>query len=120
MSQIGILGGGQLAMMLEEAAPRGLTLDIMKQGIGRFDCPARLAVPANPRHIENEFVDTHLLKEAAHPGVQFAPSLEAIELIKTNSTKNILKDAGLPVPQFRSCELKTVSIAPATGAGRLS
>jgi 5-(carboxyamino)imidazole ribonucleotide synthase len=105
MSQIGILGGGQLAMMLEEAAPSlGLTLHIMKTGawqdsIALRDWLSRQTLVT----FENEFVDTHLLKEAAHPGVQFAPSLETIELIQDKfHQKTFLKDAGLPVPQFRA------------------
>jgi 5-(carboxyamino)imidazole ribonucleotide synthase len=103
MTTIGILGSGQLSMMLGEAAP---TVGVATDSLGTADIADRQKLmPWLARHsivtFENEFVDTQLLKEAAHPGVCFAPSLEAIELIQDKLyQKTFLKEAGLPTPQF--------------------
>jgi len=119
-SPVGILGGGQLAMMLGEAAQRlNMPTSILERNsaspahaahfpvtIGDWRNPSDLKTWLASLSIvtfENEFVDTGALREAAHSNLQFFPSLDAIDLIQDKLyQKEFLKNAGLPVPRFRS------------------
>jgi 5-(carboxyamino)imidazole ribonucleotide synthase len=107
---VGILGGGQLARMLAEAAHRlGISVTVFT---ARADDPA---AQVTTRHIlgsmsdrqalqqflasvdvvvfESEFFDTALLADAAHDrNVRFAPSLDAIRQLQDKLTQKELLD----------------------------
>ncbi|NJK29851.1 MAG: 5-(carboxyamino)imidazole ribonucleotide synthase, partial [Acaryochloris sp. SU_5_25] len=101
--QIGVLGGGQLAWMLTEAAQSlGLELIIQTpnsddpalrnahaQGIGASDravlapiadavATAQLAQRCQVITFENEFVDLQALQKLADQGISFRPSLSSL------------------------------------------
>lgn len=130
---IGILGGGQLAMMLAQAGEK------LGMGISVYEpdpmapvshAKARL-VSAEIRDqtalvawlsslsvltFENEFVDTAWLRECRPTGLKVFPSLEVLDLVQDKLyQKQFLADLGFPVPAF--CEV--VNAVDAEGfAGR--
>ncbi len=123
---IGVLGGGQLAWMLAEAAPSlGLNLifqtpnasDSALQDITDFKkqvvlapitdaaATAHLAQHCQVITFENEFVDLQALGKLAAEGVCFRPSLESLApLLDKYEQRTFLASLGLPVPQFAPLE----------------
>ncbi|MBI5299357.1 MAG: 5-(carboxyamino)imidazole ribonucleotide synthase [Deltaproteobacteria bacterium] len=108
-SSIGILGSGQLGMMLAEAA------DVLKIPFGILETPSvgdavilKKWLPGfSVVTVENEFLSTEILKSQAPAEIIFAPSLKTIDLIQDKLTqKEFLCDAGLPVPPFRAITTK--------------
>ncbi|MFZ9595919.1 MAG: 5-(carboxyamino)imidazole ribonucleotide synthase [Bdellovibrionia bacterium] len=119
-NRVGILGGGQLALMLAHAAARmGMRPVIFAESaeapaarvhrdvvLGAMDDEAAL------RHFfsqvdlvvfENEFVDCDLLRAQAQGfDVRFAPDLSVLQLLQDKvSQKRTLKNLGIPTPEFR-------------------
>jgi 5-(carboxyamino)imidazole ribonucleotide synthase len=117
-TSIGIVGGGQLAWMLAEAARRrGVELHV--QTPGAHDPAVALAssvVQAEVRDVaatrelaqrcsaisfENEWVDLEGLKVLAADGVPFVPSLEALApLVCKRSQRELLQRLNLPSPAW--------------------
>lgn len=100
---IGILGGGQLALLLSQAAARlGFRPEIFA---GASTLPSLRSFLANLKLVifENEFVDCDLLQQASQGfSVQFLPSLETIRTLQDKlSQKNRLRDLGIPTSPFR-------------------
>lgn len=117
---LGILGGGQLAKMLEAAAgPLGVRVRILAPSPdalipGMFreaeiaawtpEHLARFAETVDVLALENEFVNPAALEAAEATGhAVLLPSAAAIRVIQDKLTqKQTLRDAGLPVPEFRT------------------
>jgi phosphoribosylaminoimidazole carboxylase (NCAIR synthetase) len=85
--KVGILGTGQLAMMLTEAG-RKLGLDVVA-------APSLNQIPqADIITFENEFVDTSALRsEAMGLGIEFVPSLRTISLLQDKLQQKRLFDS---------------------------
>lgn len=117
---IGILGGGQLALMLAEAA-RALDIDIrvlVRKSSDALPGLAKLAVEGDPNDpaaarafartvdivtLENEFIDPAALEAIEWSGTPLFPTLDSIKLIQDKwHQKQALLHAGLPVTPCRA------------------
>lgn len=115
---VGIIGGGQLAKMLGQAAsPLGLNTVVLSE---QTHCPAasavtrviqgsadeidslrELAEACDILTLENEFVDADLLQTIEKEGRTVAPSSATMRIVQDKfSQKTALKNAGLNVPEF--------------------
>lgn len=119
--RLGILGGGQLARMLVQAAiPLGIETVVLAN---RNDEPAALVSKAvvgewNDRALldqfaqavdvvvlENEFIGSEKLAYLASKGVQLVPDQATLGLIEDKAQQKLtLADAGLPVPALALIE----------------
>lgn len=115
---VGIIGGGQLAGMMAEAAiALGIGLVVqtpspddpavgMAQGViyGAVEdaiATAQLAQHCEVISFENEFVDLAQLQILAQSGVCFRPSLDSLApLLDKWEQRTYLQSLGLPVPRF--------------------
>ncbi|MFS0515099.1 5-(carboxyamino)imidazole ribonucleotide synthase [Nostoc sp. UIC 10607] len=118
MKRVGVIGGGQLAWMMADAAQKlGVELvvqtpsendpavSIAKETIfAPVDDAAATGILANKCDIitfENEFVNLQALTDLAQQGVCFRPKLEALApLLDKYHQRCYLRDLGLPVPRF--------------------
>ncbi|MBD2497214.1 5-(carboxyamino)imidazole ribonucleotide synthase [Nostoc sp. FACHB-280] len=118
MKRVGVIGGGQLAWMMGDAAQK-LGVELIVQTPSKFD-PAViiaqdtvfaaidnakateiLAQKSDVITFENEFVDLDALGLLANQGVCFRPRLQALSpLLDKYHQRCYLRDLGLPVPQF--------------------
>lgn len=119
VKRIGVIGGGQLAWMLAQEAPRlGLEIGVQTP---RADDPAvalaqqvvlapvdsalataELAQSCGLITFENEFVDLVALAALAQQGICFYPSLAALKpLLDKLDQRRLLQDLGIPVPAFQ-------------------
>jgi 5-(carboxyamino)imidazole ribonucleotide synthase len=115
---VGIIGGGQLAGMMAEAA-KSLGIKLIVQTSSPDDPAVRIAssvfygavgdaitTAEMARHcdvisFENEFVDLAQLQVLAQAGVCFRPSLESLApLLDKWEQRTYLQSMGLPVPAF--------------------
>lgn len=122
MKRVGVIGGGQLASMMGDAAQK-LGLELVVQTPSREDPAVAIAsdtvlakvddatatsVLAGKCDIitfENEFVDLDALSILAHQGVCFRPRLQALtSLLDKYHQRCYLRDLGLPVPEFFAIE----------------
>ncbi len=115
---IGIIGGGQLAKMLGQAASQlGVQVIVLTDNP---QCPAaatchriitessnslaslrELASQVDVVTLENEFVDAALLRQLEEEGHCVRPTSRSIELVQDKLIqKDVLRAAGLPVPAF--------------------
>ncbi|MEH1840365.1 MAG: 5-(carboxyamino)imidazole ribonucleotide synthase [Nostoc sp.] len=118
MKRVGVIGGGQLAWMMADAAQK-LGVELVVQTPGEHDPAVSIAketvfapvddatateILANKCDVitfENEFVNLNALSVLAHQGVFFRPRLEALApLLDKYHQRCYLRDLGLPVPQF--------------------
>jgi 5-(carboxyamino)imidazole ribonucleotide synthase len=116
--RVGVIGGGQLAWMMAEAAQK-LGIDLVIQTPHPDDpavkiatetifaavddglATAKLASCCDVITFENEFVNLEALKPLAEKGVCFHPSLDALlPLLDKYHQRCYLKEIGLPVPRF--------------------
>jgi len=120
--RLGILGGGQLAQMLTQAAVSlGLDTAIYDtapdspasrlthtRALGAWDDIAALrsfAAGCDVLTLENEFVFAQPLSELAATGIQIYPPPAALATIQDKfRQKQAIQSAGLPVPQFAAVE----------------
>ena len=123
VKRVGIVGGGQLAWMLADAAKK-LDIDLVVQTPQASDPAAAIAVQTILASVvdatatatmadhcdvitfENEFVDLELLGKLADRGVCFRPSLGSLSpLLNKYDQRCFLRDRGLPTPEFsRLCD----------------
>jgi len=115
--RVGIVGGGQLGMMLAEAAPPlGITVAV----IDKVGCPAsfagaqviegnitsadaihQLAAWAPTVTVEIEHINTGALHEVKNEGTAVHPSPETLKMIKDKYAQKVfLKNAGIPTADF--------------------
>ncbi|MBD2456621.1 5-(carboxyamino)imidazole ribonucleotide synthase [Nostoc sp. FACHB-87] len=118
MKRVGVIGGGQLAWMMGDAAQK-LGVELIVQTPSKFDPAVAiaqdtvfaaidnakateiLAQKSDVITFENEFVDLDALGVLANQGVCFRPRLEALSpLLDKYHQRCYLRDLGLPVPQF--------------------
>jgi 5-(carboxyamino)imidazole ribonucleotide synthase len=117
-ARVGILGGGQLARMLAEAAsPLGIEVAVLERETqspagriaareitGAWDDPAALAQLAEGAlavTLENEFVDVSALAWLEKRGLQVFPSARTLGTVQDKlEQKQFLRAAGIPLPDF--------------------
>jgi 5-(carboxyamino)imidazole ribonucleotide synthase len=117
-TSIGIVGGGQLAWMLAEAAHRrGVELHVQTPGsqdpavalatsvvqaeVRDVAATRELASRCSAISFENEWVDLEGLKALAADGVPFVPDLEALRpLVCKRSQRELLNRFNLPSPAW--------------------
>ena len=122
MKRVGVIGGGQLAWMMADAAKKlGIELVIQTPSqtdpavaiatqtifgaIDDADSTADLAAICDVITFENEFVNLESLSKLAAQGVCFRPSLEALKpLLDKYDQRCYLRDRQLPVPKFLALE----------------
>ena len=116
--QVGVIGGGQLAWMMERGA-RALDLGLRVQtpqptdpavaiargvvygAIDDAEATARLAQQCQVITFENEFIDLAALKALEQQGILFRPSLAALTpLLDKYDQRRYLREHGLPTPDF--------------------
>lgn len=118
IKRVGVIGGGQLAWMMGEAADKlGLELliqtpyasdpavsiaaDVVLAAVDDAQATAQLAARCDLITFENEFINLEALTPLAQQGVCFRPSLETLApLLDKYQQRCYLKKIGLPVPQF--------------------
>ncbi|MDZ8104611.1 MAG: 5-(carboxyamino)imidazole ribonucleotide synthase [Nostoc sp. DedQUE12a] len=118
MKRVGVIGGGQLAWMMADAAQKlGVELVVQTPSLGDpavsiaqeivlaavDDASATeiLAKKCDVITFENEFVNLDALSVLEKQGVCFRPRLEALTpLLDKYHQRRYLSDLGLPVPQF--------------------
>ncbi len=115
---VGIIGGGQLAKMLGQAASQlGLTTVVLSEqpncpaasavtrvlqgGADDFEALRALAEASDVVTLENEFVDANLLEGLEKAGHTVLPGAATMRVVQDKFLqKTALKSAGLPVPEF--------------------
>jgi 5-(carboxyamino)imidazole ribonucleotide synthase len=118
MKRVGVIGGGQLAWMMGDAAKKlgvklvvqtpsesdpavSIAQDTVFAAIDDAKATEILAQKSDVITFENEFVDLNALSLLANQGVSFRPRLEALlPLLDKYHQRCYLRDLGLPVPQF--------------------
>jgi 5-(carboxyamino)imidazole ribonucleotide synthase len=122
--QVGVIGGGQLAwMMIEAAQPLGLEVIVqtphvtdpalsnllaessaVKAVLAPVDdamATARLAQQCQVITFENEFVDLNALRDLEAQGVCFRPGLSVLAaLLDKYEQRRFVQSLGIPVPDF--------------------
>lgn len=122
MKRVGVIGGGQLAWMMGDAAKKlgvelivqtpskddpavSIAQDIVLAAIDDAIATKVLAAKTDVITFENEFVDLDALSLLAQQGICFRPRLEALTpLLDKYHQRCYLRDLGLPVPQFFAIE----------------
>jgi 5-(carboxyamino)imidazole ribonucleotide synthase len=123
MTRLGILGGGQLAQMLTQAAiSLGIETVIFErtsdspaarlthhQVVGQWEDEATLSQFASLCDLvtlENEFVDASVLRHLEARGLSVYPSAATLAAVQDKLLqKQCMQGAGIPVPAF--CEVNT-------------
>ena len=124
---IGVVGGGQLAMLLIEAGKKR-DIDVVVQTAAKTDPAAKktnqviLHDPTNPVGtkllaektslitFENEWVDISSLLSLENNGVSFVPRLQSIKpLINKITQRELLNSLDIPCPDWISIPLKKSS-----------
>lgn len=128
--RVGVIGGGQLAWMMGEAA-KSLGIELIVQTPNQDDpavstaadvifapindvmATAKLATLCDVITFENEFIDLEALKPLAEKKVDFRPSLDALSpLLDKYEQRIYLQQIGLSVPQFTSLSQETAIKLP--------
>ena len=128
VSSIGVVGGGQLALMLAQEAP-GLGLQLHLQAASASDPAVALAssvVLGGPDDVEataalarrcqvitfeNEWVPLEALQGLRQGGVRFLPDLDALAaLMSKRAQRELLQKLALPTPRW--CPLEQVLEPP--------
>ena len=121
---IGVVGGGQLAMLLIEAGKKR-NVDVVVQTAAKTDPAAKktnqlvLHDPTNPEGtkllaektrlitFENEWVDISSLLSLENDGVSFVPRLQSIRpLINKITQRELLNSLDIPCPDWLAIPLK--------------
>ncbi len=130
---VGIVGGGQLARMLAEAAsPLGIHLRVLAaetdEGAAEVICDVTIGNPDDPQAIldfaqtvdvltfDHENVDLEALSQLEQGGCAVRPGLKLLKIADKAHQRQRFSEAGLPVPPFLVID---VSQADANNAGAL-
>ncbi|MEH1908198.1 5-(carboxyamino)imidazole ribonucleotide synthase [Nostoc sp.] len=118
MKRVGVIGGGQLAWMMADAAQKlgvelviqtpsehdpavSIAQEIVFAPVDDASATEILAKKCDVITFENEFVNLQALSLLAQQDVCFRPRLEALApLLDKYHQRCYLRDLGLPVPQF--------------------
>ncbi len=122
MKCVGIIGGGQLASMMGNAAQK-LGIDLMIQTPNSFDPAVEIATGTIFAEVddvtatenlanycdlitfENEFINLKALEPLEQRGVIFYPSLKSLApLLDKYEQRCYHRDLGLPIPRFKALE----------------
>lgn len=122
IKRVGIIGGGQLAWMMGDAA-KALDIELIVQTPQATDpaaaiasetilapiddaaATALLAEKCDVITFENEFINLEALMPLQSQGICFRPKLEVLApLLDKYNQRCYLRDIGLPVPQFVALE----------------
>jgi len=130
--RVGVIGGGQLAWMMADAAQKlGIELVIQTPAqtdpavaiaaqtvlakIADAEATAKLATLCDVITFENEFVDLPALRQLAQKGVTFRPDLETLApILDKYHQRSLLQDLGLPVPAFAAVTAEELVANPPT------
>lgn len=122
IKRVGVIGGGQLAWMMADAAEAlqielviqtphptdpavGIASDTVFAPIDDAAATAQLASRCDVITFENEFINLEALKPLEQQGVCFRPRLEALApLLDKYEQRCYLEEIGLPQPKFMSLE----------------
>jgi 5-(carboxyamino)imidazole ribonucleotide synthase len=125
MKRVGVIGGGQLAWMMADAAAKlrvqlviqtpsendpavSIAQEIVFAAVDDASATKILANKCDVITFENEFVNLDALSDLAQQGVCFRPPLEALApLLDKYHQRCYLRELGLPVPQFFAIEQLT-------------
>jgi len=128
ITQVGVIGGGQLAGMMADAAPSlGISLIVQTPNaddpavpgatetvfaaLDDITATSALAERCQVITFENEFIDLNALSRLAQQGICFRPSLEALTpLLDKYDQLCYLQNLGLPTPAFERLSTETASI----------
>lgn len=129
IKRVGVIGGGQLAWMMADAA-KSLGISLIVQTPSKDDpavalaaetilapiddaeATAKLATRSDVITFENEFINLDALLPLTRQGVSFRPNLSVLTpLLDKYHQLCCLRDLGLPVPQFAKWET--------TGTGKM-
>ncbi len=129
IKKVGVIGGGQLAWMMADAA-KSLGISLIVQTPSKDDpavaiaaetilapiddaeATAKLATRSDVITFENEFINLDALLPLTRQGVSFRPNLSVLTpLLDKYHQLCRLRDLGLPVPQFAKWET--------TGTGKM-
>lgn len=137
LSSIGIVGGGQLALMLAEAAvdlcvqvhvqtPLAddpavrVAASVVQAPLEDVDATRQLAERCGAISFENEWVPTERLQSLADQGIQFLPGLDSLApLVSKRGQRELLDRLNLPSPRWCGLEQVLLPLAP-TGANSIS
>jgi 5-(carboxyamino)imidazole ribonucleotide synthase len=125
--RVGVIGGGQLAWMMAEAA-KALEIklvvqtpeatdpavriadDVVLAAIDDARATAELATRCDVITFENEFVNLQALSQLAQQGVCFYPQLETLTpLLDKYHQRCYLQEIELPVPKFAAVEADSIA-----------
>ena len=127
--RVGVIGGGQLAWMMAEAAPSlGIELvvqtpqqddpavsratDVILAPVNDAIATGKLATRCDVITFENEFIVLEALQTLAKQGVCFRPSLDSLfPLLDKYNQRSYLQQIGLPVPKFKALSSETDILA---------
>ena len=128
--RVGVIGGGQLAWMMGEAAEK-LGIELFVQTPSKNDpavsravetifapvddavATAKLATLSDVITFENEFINLSELQLLAQEGVYFRPSLDSLApLLDKYDQRCYLQQIGLPVPRFTTLSPDTEVLSP--------
>ncbi len=122
VKRVGIIGGGQLAWMMADAAHKwdialtvqtpsptdpavAIAQDVVLAPVADAGATAQLANHTDCITFENEFVDLDALGELASRGVIFRPSLATLTpLLDKYSQRKFFQELGLPTPRVSRFE----------------
>jgi 5-(carboxyamino)imidazole ribonucleotide synthase len=128
ITQVGVIGGGQLAGMMVDAAHRlGISLIVQTPNaddpavkgatetvfaaLDDITAISALAERCQVITFENEFIDLNALSSLAEQGISFRPSLDALApLLDKYDQLCHLQNLGLPTPLFERLSTETASI----------
>jgi 5-(carboxyamino)imidazole ribonucleotide synthase len=130
IKRVGIIGGGQLAWMMADAAKKleieliiqtpsendpaaTIADDLVLAKIDDAEATAELATRCDVITFENEFVDLAALQILADRGVCFRPSLATLApLLDKYHQRSYLQKIGLPSPRFIALESGEQNTSP--------
>ncbi len=123
IDSVGIIGGGQLAWMMADAAKKlgvqlhiqtpsksdpavAIATDTVLAPIADVTATKKLATRSGVITFENEFIDLLALSHLAEQGICFRPGLQALRPILDKwEQRTYLQQLGLPTPHFVALDL---------------
>ncbi|MDJ0690840.1 MAG: 5-(carboxyamino)imidazole ribonucleotide synthase [Xenococcaceae cyanobacterium MO_188.B32] len=128
--RVGVIGGGQLAWMMGEAAEK-LGIELLVQTPSKHDpavsravetilapvddavATAKLANLCDVITFENEFINLPELQLLSQKGVCFRPSIDNLApLLDKYNQRCYLQEIGLPVPRFTTISSASENLSP--------
>jgi 5-(carboxyamino)imidazole ribonucleotide synthase len=111
VQRVGVIGGGQLAWMMADAAAK-LGVKLVVQTPKPTDPAVSIAAQSifDVITFENEFINLDALQRLEQQGVRFYPRLASLApLLDKYHQRSYLRDRGLPTPDFMALEAASVT-----------